>query len=182
MTDKLKTLLDERASAPDFPVPDLVAIRAAGTTRRRRQYAGAAAAAVSGVAATTALVLALGGTTDSDDARTIIADDPTSQVAAPRPFDLAHATGSTIFDADGDPVVTDVGHQVVAMASTGIGYVTADPDGGVWSVTGSAVTRLGQTDPGHSSSPTTAPARSSDGSTPPAPSRSTWWPTRRAAT
>lgn len=141
MTETLQSLLHDRATAPDFAVPDLDAVRTAGRRRRRRQYAGAAAgsaAVVAALAVVTAVSLsAVGGGTEST----------APDVAAPgggadAPVAGSYAVGTVIHDGDR---TIDVGHPVRAYVETSSGYVTADGRGRVWSVVEGRVEQVGLT-------------------------------------
>ena len=136
MTEKLKTLLHERATEPQFVMPDLEALVREGDRRVRRRRAGSVAGAlavlalVGGVAATQ-----LGGApgTDSMPAAT----DPNV------PRQVTWATGSVIHSSGHD---IEVGHEVRAFAETSTGFVVADDSGSVWSVRGGAVAAIGRVD------------------------------------
>ena len=133
MTEKLKSLMHERAAAPDFEPPDVDVLMRAGTERVRRRrgltvVAGVVAAAV------------VGGTA------VLATDDPDGQSATEpvAPAALSWATGSVVHTLGGD---LDVGHPVEAYVRTAEGYVVADERGRVWSVVGSSVAEVGRTDP-----------------------------------
>lgn len=137
MTEKLRSLLDLRASAPTFDLPDLDAVRSAGLRRRRRSYAGATAAGLVATAAASALVVGLvaGGT---DDSATPVATDP----PAARTVELSWATGSVIHEAGRD---IETGHVVRVYARTRVGFLTVDDAGRVFSVADGGVEQLGTT-------------------------------------
>ena len=131
MTEKLKTLMHERATVPEFAVLDVDRLMAAGTRRVRRQrglavVAGAAAAAVIG-----GLAVAI---TNGDDRGT----DPA--VDTPPTAAVTWATGSTLHTPDGE---YDLGHPIAAYVRTSVGYVFTDGSGGVYSAVDDRVTRVG---------------------------------------
>ncbi len=140
MTDKLKALMDERASAPDFAVPDLGAVRAAGSRRRRRQRAVTGGGALAGAAAVTAVVMALttgGGTADAGP------DVATDAPAQRQSLGPSWSVGTTIHDGDRE---IEVDHPVRAYVRTSLGFVTVDDRGRVWSVVEGAEEQIGSVD------------------------------------
>ncbi|WP_139978401.1 hypothetical protein [Nocardioides litoris] len=144
MTEKLKTLLDERASAVDFPLPDLDAVRRAGRRRRHSRYAATAAGGLAAAAVVAGLVVVLAPGDDAPGR----AVDPAAP--AGRPPEPTYLAGSTVHLLDGTTVV-DVGRPVASYVATGQGFVAAGRDGAVWSVLRGAdgayaVERVGQTD------------------------------------
>lgn len=137
MTEKLKTLLHDRASLPEFAMPDVDLLVRDGSRRaRRRGLAVAGGGAAAATAAVLVAVTALSGG-PSGQSGPAVSTDPIS-------VDLpSYAKGSVIHDAEG---TVEVGHVVNAFVRTSVGYVVADPDGEVWSVAGGQVSRVGQTD------------------------------------
>ncbi|WP_148612881.1 hypothetical protein [Nocardioides rubriscoriae] len=140
MTDTLKALMDERASAPDFARPDLDVVRAAGTRRRRRRRAVNAGGALAGTAAVTALVVGLTTGGGVVDAGPDVATDVPSQ---PQPLGPSWAVGTTIHDGDRE---IQVGHPVRAYVRTSLGFVTVDDRGRVWSVVDAGEEQVGTVD------------------------------------
>lgn len=137
MTEKLKTLLHERATEPDFATPDLDALVRDGDRRIRRRRGGAAAGSVAVVVVVGALLVPqLTGSDDASDGPRI-AQDPGSALP------VTWATGSVIHDGD-HPI--DVGFEVNAFVRTTAGFVFADPHGYVYSVVGGQVSDIGQVD------------------------------------
>ncbi len=137
MTEKLKTLMHERASLPEFEMPDVDLLVRDGSRRaRRRGLAVAGGGAAAATAAVLLVVTALSGG-PAGDPDPAVSTDPIS-------VDLpSYAKGSVIHDAEG---TAEVGHVVNAYVRTSVGYVVADPNGEVWSVAGGQVSRVGQTD------------------------------------
>jgi hypothetical protein len=139
MTEKLKTLMHDRATLAEFEMPDVDVLVRAGTQRARRRgltmVGGAVAATVAAVIAVSALSGGPGGSSGP-----AIANDPLA-VDAP-----SYGRGSVIHAGD-DSV--DVGHQVNAYVRTRVGYVVADPSGTVWSVAAGRVSRIGETSATH---------------------------------
>ncbi|MBB6626223.1 hypothetical protein H5V45_02705 [Nocardioides sp. KIGAM211] len=137
MTEKLKTLLHERAEHVDFATPDVDALTRAGdrTIRRRRGIVGLASLA--SVAIVGALVAtAFTGSSTPDGAPT--ADDPAGTDRS-----LSWSVGAFIHDGG---ATVDTGHEINAYVETSVGYVIADPDGTVWSVRDGQVTEIGRVD------------------------------------
>lgn len=140
MTEKLKTLLHERATEPDFAMPDLEALVRDGDRRVRRRGAARIAGGLAVLAVAAAIAVPqLGGGTGRD--ATVVAIDPGAGRS------VTWATGSVIHSADGGAV--DVGHPVTAYVETSSGFVVADDSGTVWSVRGQQVTEVGRTNAKH---------------------------------
>ncbi|MCW2797804.1 hypothetical protein [Nocardioides sp.] len=133
MTEKLKTLLHERAETVNFAVPDVDALTSSGDrrVRRRRGFSvlgGVAALALVGSLASTQL----GGSGGGDD--DLVADDPvTARV-------LTWAQGSVLHTPT---TSTDLGHRIRAYVSTSEGYVFTDGTGHVYSAVDGEVTEVG---------------------------------------
>jgi hypothetical protein len=139
MTEKLKDLLQARAEAVDFAVPDVDALTRDGDRRRARRRAAVigGAAAVVLVAGTAAVVVpGLGG----DDA-----PGPAGRSSAGTP-DLSWVSGQTLYAPDLPGGEIDLGHEVSAYVRTHDGFVLADPDGHVWSWTDGEETEVGTVD------------------------------------
>jgi hypothetical protein len=138
MTEQLKTLLHDQASAAEFAAPDLDHILSRGdrTVRRRRGRTGLVAAVVAagGVAA----ALTIGGDGDPNGVDT--AADPVSVTA------VTWATGSTLHTPEGG---TDVGHPIVVYVRTAAGFAFLDPQGVVRTLVDGVVTEVGRSDPDH---------------------------------
>ena len=137
MTDKLKTLLHERATSADFDLPDLDAIVRTGDRQVRRRrgltlIGGIAAAAVVGGVA----FVSLGG----ENVHEQVAVEP------PAPAEVSWIFGSTLHTSSGE---TDLGHEVRAYVRTADGIVFSDTDGKVWSYRAGQVAFWGQTDTRH---------------------------------
>jgi hypothetical protein len=137
MTEKLKTLLHERATSVDFAAPDLDAMARAGdhTLRRRRR----SLAVVGGVAAAAVLVTAVAlvpGARQPDSAGVTGHDRPTAP--------LTWVTGATLHTTDGPDV--ELGHEVRAYVRTGEGFVLADREGTVRSWTDGQARAVGRVD------------------------------------
>lgn len=138
MTEKLKTLLHERADHVDFAVPDLEAMVRDGDRRIRRRRTGLVAAIAAAAVAGVLLVPQLGGP-DRAERRTDVAVQPSTSGRQ-----LTWATGRVIHSSGGDSV--DVGHEVAAYVETSVGFVVSDASGRVWSVRGGDVTAVGRVD------------------------------------
>ena len=131
MTEKLKTLMHDRASLPDFEIPDVDLLVRDGSRRaRRRGLAAAGGGAAAATAAVLVVVTALSGGGPADQPGPAIANDPLTVVAP------TYAQGSVIH-AGNDSV--EVGHQVSAYVRTSVGYVVADRGGQIWSVAAGSV-------------------------------------------
>lgn len=139
MTEKLKTLLHERAERVDFAMPDVDALTRAGdrTIRRRRAVVGLTSLAAVGVVGALVATAFTGGASKPDGAPT--ASDPGT------PAPVAWATGSVLHEGDR---TRDLGHPVDAFVRTTAGYVFAS-DGDVFEATTDAVQKIGQVDPKH---------------------------------
>jgi len=138
MTEKLKNLLHDRASAVDFAVPDVDALTRAGDRRRRRR-AGAV------VAGGVAVLVAVGGAVVLPQ---LVGGDDSPQPAgtpAPPPA-LTWASGQTLHGPDLPGGQVALQHDVRAYVRTSTGFVLADSDGTVWSLVDGAETRVGSTD------------------------------------
>lgn len=136
MTEKLKTLLHQRAENIDFAAPDIEAMTRAGDRRRRTRrtlVGGVAAVAVVGALAATQM-----GSGSSPDGLGV-ANDPGS------PAVLTWATGSIVHEGDR---TTDLGHPVDAFVRTAAGYVFAS-DGDVYETRSTGVQKVGQIDRKH---------------------------------
>lgn len=136
MTEKLKTLLHERAEKIDFAVPDVDAMTRAGdrSRRTRRITAGSVAALVivGALAATR-----LGG--DSGTEGIGVASDPGTAVP------ITWTSGSVLHEGNR---TTDLGHDVDAFVRTTAGYVFAS-QGDVYETTSTGVQKIGQIDRAH---------------------------------
>lgn len=136
MTEKLKTLLHDRAETVDFAMPDLDALTSAGDRRIRLRRGAAAAGSLAAVAAVGALMVTqLGGSGTEDGLQTV--HDP----EAPAP--VSWVLGSVLHDADR---TVDLGFQVTSYVRTTAGIVATDPDGTVHSVVGGQATDVGEVD------------------------------------
>lgn len=136
MTEKLKRLMHERAALPEFDLPDVDHLVAAGTRRARRRTGSVVAgglaslAVIGGVVATVQL---------AGDDRPRGED----QVAAPTPTrEVSWASGSTIHLGD---ATLEVGRRVEAFVSTADGFVFAS-GGDVYEADGTDVQKIGQID------------------------------------
>lgn len=138
MTEKLKNLLHDRASAVDFAVPDVDALTRAGDRRRRRRSAAVAAGGL-------AVLVAVGGAVLVPQ---LVGGDASPQPAAsaPTPPALSWVSGRTLYAPDLAGGQVDLGHDVRAYVRTSTGFVFADPDGAVWSWVDGKETRVGSTD------------------------------------
>lgn len=132
MTEKLKTLLHDRATSVEFAAPDLDRLTRAGDRRIRRRRGAAAVGGLAALAVVGGLVaVQLGG--DGDGGPTV-ASDPLPAAA------VTWASGTTFRTVDG---AIDVGHPVVAYVRTEAGYVFTDGEGAVWSFVDGSTTRVG---------------------------------------
>ncbi|WP_432478610.1 hypothetical protein [Nocardioides sp. GXQ0305] len=124
MTDKLTTLLHDRADTVAFDSPDLDTVTRAGDRRVRRRRtlvtAGGAAAAV---------VLAVGVALYPGADSVVDRDAATGPSSEPAP--LSWVTGSTLHV--GPDRTVDLGREVATYVRTGEGYVFADRAGRLWS-------------------------------------------------
>jgi hypothetical protein len=136
MTEKLKTLLHDRAIAAEFAAPDLDSIVTRGdrTVRRRRGATGIAAVLVTAGAVGVALTVGDGSGPKAVDPAT----DPVSVAAA------TWATGSTLHTLQGS---SDVGHPIEVYVRTAAGFAFTDPDGVVRTLVDGVVTEVGRSDP-----------------------------------
>lgn len=140
MTEKLKTLMHDRASLAAFEMPDVDLLVRDGSRRaRRRGLAVAGGGAAAATAAVLVAVTALSGGS-GDQPGPAIATDP---LAVDTP---TYARGSVIHAGDES---VEVGRQVSAYVRTSVGYVVADRSGVVWSVAAGDVSRVGETDAAH---------------------------------
>lgn len=133
MTEKLKTLLHERAETVDFAVPDVDALTRNGDRRIRRRRGAGLLGGVATLAVVGGLVMTqLGaGGGDSDHH---VADDPVPARV------LTWAQGSVLHTPT---TSTDLGHPIRAYLPTADGYVFTDGAGAVYSAVDGAVTRVG---------------------------------------
>ena len=151
MTEKLRTLLDERASALEFTPPDLAAVRAAGRRRRHRRRAVAAGgsgllAAAAAVAAVAVLPVGHERTASEPDGATAVdaqRDRSVDPVLPP-----SYATGRTIRALSGR-VVEETGNPIEAYVDTRDGFVFVNDSGVVFAVSADGLTLgpVGNTDP-----------------------------------
>ncbi|MFA6298860.1 MAG: hypothetical protein WC642_06820, partial [Nocardioides sp.] len=138
MTEKLRSLLHDRATDVDFATPDLDTLVRAGDRRRRRRggalVGGVAVLAVAGVL----MVPALSG-----------GDDPVGPAThtmstAPLPTGvLSWVTGSVIHAGERE---TDVGVRIAAYVANDTGYVVAGTDNTVYAVVDGAISEIGRVD------------------------------------
>lgn len=137
MTEKLKALLHEQASAPDFAAVDLAAITASGDRRvRRRRGLTALAGGLAALVVAGGVVVA---TADGDDG-----PDAADAADAPAfPAQVTWVVGSILHTPDGEQ---DLGVDTVAYVRTSAGLVLADAAGAVWSYVDGRPTRIGTTD------------------------------------
>jgi hypothetical protein len=131
MTEKLKTLLHERASSVDFVAPDLDAMVRVGDRQVRRRRGLGIAAGLAAAVVTGLVVPVL----RSDAPRDQLAVEPAS--TAP----LTWVSGSVLHTPDSE---TDLGFAVQTYVRTASGYVFADTNGTVWSRVGGATTEVGR--------------------------------------
>ncbi|GEP32801.1 hypothetical protein NSZ01_05690 [Nocardioides szechwanensis] len=136
MTEKLRSLLHDRATDVDFATPDLDTLVRAGDRRRRRRSSalvgGVAALAVAGVLIVPAL-------TGGDDEVSPSADDTSTTPPAP----LTWVTGSVIHTGDQQ---VDVGVPIAAYVVNDTGYVFAGTDDSVYAVLDGEVSEIGRID------------------------------------
>lgn len=137
MTDKLTTLLHDRAHATTFAPPDLDEVTRSGerTLRRRRSLT-----AVGGVAAVAAAVTAVAfvpGPAARDGAEVSGSDGA--------PASLTWVTGSTLHTAGEEDV--DLGVPVHAYVRTSVGYVYADRSGTIHAWRLGESVQVGRADP-----------------------------------
>lgn len=130
MTEKLRTLMHERAARPEFALPDVDALVRAGRARaRRRTLVTSGAAAVAAMVVVGVAVASQGG----DDRATGPAD-------AGLNGSISWAHGSVLHTPHG---ATDLGHPIEAYVSTPVGHVFTDGAGNVYSAVGGEVERVG---------------------------------------
>ncbi|MDP2772104.1 MAG: hypothetical protein Q8O61_01005 [Nocardioides sp.] len=138
MTEKLRSLLHDRATDVDFASPDLDTLVRAGDRRRRRRsgafVAGVAALAVAGVL----VVPALAGRDDPVGPAT----DTTSTAPLPTGV-LSWATGPVLHAGDQQ---VDVGVPIAAYVANGTGYAFAGTDNTVYAVVDGDVSAIGRVD------------------------------------
>jgi hypothetical protein len=130
MTEKLKTLLHEQASTPDFAPVDLAAITATGDQRVRRRRGAGVVAGVAGLTVVSAAVAVGLGSADSPQ----VAEDPFPTGV------LTWAHGSRLHTSAEQ---ADVGHEIAAYVSTANGYVLTDGEGAVFSYVDGQTERVG---------------------------------------
>ncbi|WP_121252767.1 hypothetical protein [Nocardioides ferulae] len=136
MTETLKQLLHDQADDVRFDAVDVDTLVRAGQRRVRRRGLAVGAGAL----ATAAVVSGVGLTQLGGDGGATGVDAADGLTTA----SVSYARG-TVIHAGSDTL--EVGHPVRAYVRTSIGYVVADPDGTVWSVTSAGTTRVGSTDP-----------------------------------
>lgn len=133
MTDKLKTLLHDQATIPEFDPVDLAGITTAGERRVRRRRAGAVTGGLAAVAVLAAAVASSLGGSGGDDA----VDPAENPYAEPR---VSWAVGSVIHYGDTE---IEVGRPVDAYVYTGAGFVLSSGSE-VWSVDADGTERVGR--------------------------------------
>jgi hypothetical protein len=139
MTEKLKTLLHDRAETVAFGAPDLDAVIRAGDRRLRRRRGAAALGGLATVAVVGALLVPrLGGSGDDDGRR--VAHDPGA------PAQVSWVLGSVLHDG---ARTVDLGFQVTSYVRTSAGIVATGPDGTVHSVIGGRTVDVGEVDAAH---------------------------------
>lgn len=129
MTEYLKSVLDEQATAVAFKSPHLEAIAHAGDRRiRQRRVAALAGVVVFALVAGTVAVSAWPGSR------------VTPNVGNGPPGTVSWAAGSTIHAG---PDTIEVGHVVNAFVRTSLGFAVVDDTDNVYSVTAQGVTQIG---------------------------------------
>ncbi|WP_193607178.1 hypothetical protein [Nocardioides lijunqiniae] len=141
MTDKLRDLLHDRAAGTDFPASDVDALVRAGDRRVRRRRGAVAGGALAALAVAAALVVP---TLRDGDAAPGPSVDPSDGATETLPNGVVSWATSSVILAGDDAL--DVGHEVRAYVATTHGYVFADPEGTVYSVTDGDVDPIGRTD------------------------------------
>jgi hypothetical protein len=136
MTEKLRSLLHDRATDVDFAALDLDTLVRAGDRRRRRR-SGALVGGVAALAVAGALIVP--ALTGGDDEVSPSADDTSTTPPAP----LTWATGSVIHTGDQQ---VDVGVPIAAYVVNDAGFVFAGTDDNVYSVVNGQVSKIGRTD------------------------------------
>ncbi|MCW2793955.1 MAG: hypothetical protein JWO76_3053 [Nocardioides sp.] len=140
MTEKLKTLLHDRAETVDFDVPDLDALVRAGDRRiRRRGLVGLTSVAAVAVVGALAAGSLTGDGSGPGRGQTPVANDPGTHAA------IAWTTGSVLHEGG---TTRDLGHPVDAFVRTAAGYVFASK-GDVYETTPTGVQRIGEIDLRH---------------------------------
>lgn len=137
MTEMLKQLMHEQASAPHFDPVDLDALTRVGDRRVRRRRFGSA---VAGVAAVAVLATATTLASDREDETAPVVDTPAVQQQ------LTWSAGSTIHAGD---TSLETGRDVSSFVRTSVGYAMTDDAGNVLSVRGDDVTEVGTVDAEH---------------------------------
>ncbi|MCW2843765.1 MAG: hypothetical protein JWN22_1681 [Nocardioides sp.] len=136
MTEKLKTLLHDRAETVAFGAPDLEAVVRAGDRRLRRRRAGAAAGGLAAVAVVGALLVTQLGGTDPANGPQVVHDPGI-------PAHVSWVVGSVLHDGDR---TVDLGFEATAYVRTTTGIVATSPDGTVHSVVGGRSVDVGTVD------------------------------------
>jgi hypothetical protein len=144
MTEKLRTLLHERATDVDFPTLDLDALVRAGDRRRRRRGGIVVAGGVAALAVTAALVGPLLVDAGDEGDGSGPATGTSSTTSLPTGV-FSWASGSVIHAGDAQ---VDVGAEVAAFVANDAGYVFADTDGLVHELVDGQLSEIGRTDRG----------------------------------
>jgi len=131
MTGLLKDLMHDRADGLEPPVLDLEAITRNGDRRVRRRR---------GVAGVVGLVAVIGLDAATPQLLDLRDEGERGDVAVGEARPLTWSSGSVIHAGT---KTVDVGHPIRAFVETGDGYVFSDPDGNIWSWTGSAAEKVG---------------------------------------
>lgn len=152
MTEKLKQLMHEQASAPHFDPVDVATLVAVGDRRiRRTRWAVAGGGAAAAVAVAALAPALLGGATGSDSLSPSTGRDGYPVTTGDLPHDMfaqgrvIWVMGSVIHYGE---VTVDVGRPVDAFVRTEIGFVFAFA-GEVWQVDGDAQSLIGHVDAKH---------------------------------
>ena len=152
MTEKLKNLMHEQASAPHFDPVDVATLVGEGDRRvRRRRWALVGGGAAAAVAVATLAPALLGGATGPGSLSPGTATDGYPVTNGDLPRDM-FAQGAVTWAMDsvihyGD-VTVDVGRPVDAFVRTEIGFVFAS-EGEVWEVDGDQQRLVGAVDAKH---------------------------------